>query len=258
MTEKNQFERAMKATIENAEEFLRNSKILGDRGSVGHATSLAVLGFEEAHKAYLISFFLPIFDGMISEDYRDRLRSHIVKHEWKQLRAKQFRTGLELLLKTGGLSEDSRRFLGIPVLSEIEPSTEYAFSKKLNIIKNDGLYTDPFRNPIWYPLGIKAETLEAVQALASTQIESVKRIVKVLTTMRFLPNTILGSVRNELTSLSKTLRELEKEGDSSLDKLEERFSKHGEIGKIIASLALEYLRSERLRQIKREKERIER
>ncbi|MHA3964575.1 MAG: AbiV family abortive infection protein [Candidatus Thorarchaeota archaeon SMTZ1-45] len=255
MTERNQVERAIKVTLENAQELLRNSRVLEKQDSIGHATSLAVLGFEEAHKAYLTSFFLPLFDGIISQEYRDDLRGHLKKHEWKQLHAKEFRTGLEYLLKSGGLSEDTRELLGIPVLSKITPSTEYAFSKKLNKMKNDGLYADPFRNPIWYPAGIKLETLKAVQELAATQIKSVKRIVTVLSAVRFLPSKMIEPIRNELALLSSTLDELKK-GISNFDELKEKLSEFGETGSIMASLVTLYLGSERMKQIQREKKRM--
>ena len=66
MIDKKVIEIAMKETLKNAEEFLQDSRILQKKGSIGHATSLAILGFEEAHKAYLVSLFHPIFDGLIS------------------------------------------------------------------------------------------------------------------------------------------------------------------------------------------------
>ena len=227
------------------------------RGSIGHATSLAILGFEEAHKAYLISFFLPIFDEIVSEEFRNELRGHLKMHEWKQLHAKEFRTVLEYLLKSGELSEDTRELLGIPVLSEITPSTEYAFSKKLNKMKNDGLYTDPFRIPIWYPSGIKVETLKAVQDLTRTQIKSIKRIVNLILVVGFLPNIVLKPIKSELGGIVSTLNELRTKGISNFDELEKRLSEFGETGKIIASLARLYLGSERMKQIQREKKRIE-
>lgn len=184
------------------------------------------------------------------------MRGHLKKHEWKQLHAKEFRTGLEYLLKSGELSEDTRELLGIPVLSEITPSTEYAFSKKLNKMKNDGLYTDPFRIPIWYPSGMKIETLEAVHDLAGTQIKSVKRIVKLILVVGFLPSTILESIRNELEGIFSTLDELKTKGITNFDELEGRLSEFGETGKIIASLARLYLGSERMKKIQGEKKRI--
>ncbi len=123
-------------------------------------------------------------------------------------------------------------------------------------MKNDGLYTDPFRNPIWYPSGIQIETLKAVQNLARTQIKSVKRIVKVLPALGLLPSMILKPIKNEFALLSSTLNELKKKGISNFEELEEKLSEFGETGKIVASIATLYLGSERMKHIQREKRRM--
>jgi AbiV family abortive infection protein len=257
MVDNRQIERAMKATLDNAEEFLRDSERLQKHGSIGHATSLAILGFEEAHKAYLISLFHSLFDGIVSEDYRKQLKHHFSKHPWKQLHAKEFRAGLEHLMKSGELPEDIRKRLGIPNLSEIEQGTDYAFSMRLDRMKNDGFYTDPFRNPVWFPSGINVETLESVQNLASTQIQSVKRTVMSLPMLDLLPSRLLQSIRDELIGVASALNEAQKESAYDINLLEKKLSEFGDGGKIVASLTRSYFAGERMKQIEKEKKRLQ-
>lgn len=71
---------AMKESLANARQFLDDSLTLAGMGSAGHAASLAVLGFEEAHKAYLLITLLPVFDDYIPSTYRKRLMTGLANH----------------------------------------------------------------------------------------------------------------------------------------------------------------------------------
>lgn len=257
MIDKKVIEIAMKETLKNAEEFLQDSRILQKKGSIGHATSLAILGFEEAHKAYLISLFHPIFDGLVSEDYRKELKSQFTKHQWKQLGAKEFRTGLELLLKSGELSDDVRDRLGIPSLSEMESDTDYAFSMRLNKMKNDGFYTDPFRKPFWCPSGIRDETLKSVQSLTETQIKSIKRTLVGITRANLIPDAIIQSIRDELSKPLLILKESQKDEIINMEELEDKLSKSSDAGKIITSVLKSYIANERFKLIEKEQKKLQ-
>ena len=256
MIDKKMIEIAMKETLKNAEEFLQDSRILQKKGSIGHATSLAILGFEEAHKAYLISLFHPIFDGLVSEDYRKELKSQLTKHQWKQLGAKEFRTGLELLMKSGELSDDVRDRLGIPSLSEMESDTDYAFSMRLDKMKNDGFYTDPFRKPFWCPSGIRDETLKSVQSLTETQIKSIKRTLVGITRLTLIPDTI-QSTRDELSKSLLILKESQKDGINNIEELVDKLSKSNDAGKIIASVLKSNIANERVKLIEKERKKLQ-
>jgi len=253
MTDRKNTVKAMKVTIGNAKRFLKDSKILQKNGSVGHATSLAILGYEEAHKAYLLAHFLPIFDGLTSEEYRRDLKSQIRDHQWKQLYAKEFRIGLEGLLVSGIMSEEERIDLGIPTLSELKAGTDFAFTKRLNQLKNDGFYSGSFRIPVWNPSDMKESVLKIIQSLLESQIRSVEYIVKILSILHLLPKAMIGSVKAQLKELIDTLGNAQTEGVTNLAEITKKLSKHGVAGKHLAGLVKHSAEDERLKEIDKEK-----
>jgi len=67
-------------SYDNARAFIKDAEILVDKGTPGHACSLAILGFEEMAKA-LVCFFVAL--GIIERDDKiveDVFKSHKVKH----------------------------------------------------------------------------------------------------------------------------------------------------------------------------------
>lgn len=181
-------QKAMRLTLDNARRFFEDSKILGQEGSVGHATSLAILGFEEAHKAYLLSQFLSLFDGIYTEQYREELEKKLCDHAWKQSYAKEFRVGLEVLLESMG--EDEREELGLTTYEELKKVTEIAFLENPNEIKNAGFYSDPFTDPVWTPRNMKKKTWKAVLKLLRTHINSVEQTVHWLSWLSAFPEPL--------------------------------------------------------------------
>jgi AbiV family abortive infection protein len=257
MVERRQVERAMKLALENSEDFVRDSKKLQEIGSLGHATSLAILGFEEAHKAYLISSFHPLFDGLIREEYRNGLRENLRNHSWKQLYAKEFRTAFECMLAENDLFADEKEILELPSLSEMKIGTEFAFSKQLDKMKNDGFYTDPFKEPIWYPSATGAEVLEKAQNLLMTQIKSVKRFIEKFTSLDLIPESVVKSAKDEVFGILSIVSDFEKEGIPNLKIIEEKLSAFGEAGKLIMAIIKSYYGSEQMKHIQNEKKKTD-
>lgn len=250
MAKRIDIEKAMRMTLDNARRFYKDSTILGKEGSIGHATSLAILGFEEAHKAYLLSNFLPIFDEIHTVEYRVQLELQLRDHAWKQLYAKEFRIGLEALLKSQALDDESRELIGLADVSELEDGTTLAFSEKLNDLKNQGFYSDAFSSPIWNPADIEKSTLKAVLGLLKSHIISVETTIYWLSRLNTIPSMFVKPVKQEMMELVSILRD-----SKSVDELKVKLKEYGEIGEQVISIADKKQFDPRIKSISKEKRR---
>jgi len=248
-----EIEESIRITMRNARRFLEDSKILGENGSVGHTTSLAILGYEEAHKVNILTLFHPLFDGLVSEENRRDLVSQMRDHLWKQIHAKEFLLGLEMLLESGAMSEEDRTLMGIPSLSELKTGTDLAFSERLDKMKNDGFYSDPIADPVWDPSNMEKQTLEAAQKLLETHIKSIERAVEML--LKGIPDNVMEPARSMMKQILMTLDQARTEGTVDLDELAEKLASQGDIGRIIGTLLKAALSDERLDELDQEKKR---
>jgi len=253
MTRGKNVEESMIVTLENARRFFLDSKILQKKESIGHATSLAILGFEEAHKAYLLSLFHPLLDGLVSEEYRSDLRGQLRDHTWKQIHAKSFRTCLEALLDSGAISEEERIKVGFPTLVDLKESTDFAFSERLNKMKNDGFYSELRGGTIWTPSKMSEVALIAVQKLLETQIKSVEKMIKRFSETDGISRDEIESTRTNIKELLSTLRDAEASGISNIEEFEKLVAKHGELGDFVSVIARAFVSDERFKVIQQEK-----
>ena len=245
-------ERSVRITMRNARRFLEDSKILGENGSVGHATSLAILGYEEAHKAYILTLLHPVYDGLEGEEYRRTLASQLRDHSWKQIYAKEFRLGLEMLLESGAMSEEDRILIGIPSLPELKAGTDLAFSERLDKMKNDGFYSDPFVDPVWDPSDMERKTLETIQKLLETHIKSTERVVKMLPLLKLVPGSTVEEARSKMKQVLATIAQAQTEGTTTVGELAEKLTSQGDIGRMIGAIVKTAPGDERLEKVKQE------
>ncbi len=153
-------QKAIQSTFENAERFLKDSEILQENGSIGHATSLAILGYEEAQKAFELTKFHPLFSEFYTVEYLEELKAQLKDHIWKHIHAKQLGVSLEAIIASGGFSDSLLGELGFPSEMELQEATEFASSKNLDKMKNDGLYVDAFKDPFWTPSATTTASVE--------------------------------------------------------------------------------------------------
>ncbi|MHA2143242.1 MAG: AbiV family abortive infection protein [Candidatus Thorarchaeota archaeon] len=242
-------QKAMRITLDNARRFFEDSKILGQEGSMGHATSLAILGFEEAHKAYLLSQFLSIFDEIYTEQYREELEQKLCDHEWKQSYAKEFRVGLEVLLES--MSEVERNELGLTTHEELRKGTEIAFLENPNDLKNAGFYSDPFTSPVWNPSDMKKKTWNAMLKLLRTHINSVEQTVHWLSWLSALPRQFRKYVRERMVEIWANLLDVK-----GLDELQKQLTEYEEAGDYLFKLVKAALTDERINEIRQDREQL--
>jgi AbiV family abortive infection protein len=247
-------QKAIKSTYENAQRFLRDSEILHKKGSLGHAASLAILGYEEAMKAFELTKFHPVFEGIYPEAELLSLKEQLRSHQWKQNSAIGLRVGVEALIHSDAISEIERVEMGFPSVEELQQGTDFALSEKLDSLKNDGLYVDAFRNPFWSPFTTTEVTVKFTQLLLKTQLKTVGKVVEQLTSIDGLSNQVLAPIKIELKEVVALLEQAQKEGVKELDELENRLSKHnGIIGKFALSLAKAYVGDSRFKTINKER-----
>jgi len=235
MTQKD-IQESVRGAYENAKRFLKDSKTLQEKGSLGHATSLAILGYEEAMKAYQLTKFHPFLSPFYSQDDLDLLKKRLFKsHNWKQHSALEYRISMEPILET--IPEKERIELGLPSKSELQKGTEFAFSEKLDKMKNDGFYVDAFRIPSpWFPSDTNLTSVEFAQNLLKTQLKSVEIAVKGISQFDKFEPELLESKKDEVIEVVTMLEKAQAEDVTELEVLAKRMSKHGFAGKLIASL----------------------
>ena len=245
-------QKAIQSTYENAQRFLDDSKALQERGSIGHATSLAILGYEEAMKSYELTKFHPFFDEFYSKKERDYLRGVLRFHPSKQTSALLFRIGLEAMLSSETFTEEERKELGLPSKKELVEGTDFAFVEKLNDMKNNGFYVDAFQNPFWSPSAMNENSVVFTQKLLETQLESVGKVVKIVSQLDEFPKSTLERAKEEFNQLFSTLQQLTDDGVKETDQIDRRLSDFGVVGKIISALAKVSDNDKRLKAIKNE------
>ncbi len=246
---KEKIQTAIQSTFENAQRFLEDSKALQERGSFGHATSLAILGYEEAMKSFELTKFHPFYDAFYSEEDRKILEEQLFSHAWKQNSALKLRVALESILDSGIISEEDRIEVGFPSKTELVEGTEFAFSEKLNDMKNDGFYVDASRNPFWFPQRMNETFVKFAQQLLSSQLDTVRKVVEILSQLNEFPDEVVKQVKEGIVKLVSTLKLAEEEGVKELDELERRLAEHGIEGKIVSSLARSFFNDEKFRKI---------
>ncbi|MFQ5885210.1 MAG: AbiV family abortive infection protein [Thermoplasmata archaeon] len=162
--DKNSLTTAMRAALENAHQFLTDSMTLEEKGSLGHATSLAILGFEEAHKAYLLVLLLPCFEGIIPSSFKKKVETQIRDHRFKLRMAIGFQAFMTYVMYLE-MDDQERTVFKEKAANYREKSEKY--ETDLNKVKNDGFYVEPFRKGgMWSPASATERELHrALEAL---------------------------------------------------------------------------------------------
>ncbi|MHA2323043.1 MAG: AbiV family abortive infection protein [Candidatus Thorarchaeota archaeon] len=193
---------AMDLARNNAYQFLKDSETLAGVGSIGHATSLAILGFEEAHKAYLLVVYLPCFDGLIPDSFRKEVKKQIRDHIYKQKMAINFQAFMSFLIYRQLEGQDKNEFKK-KLVAYRESSKRY--NPNLNIVKNDGFYVDPFRKSgIWGPMNTSSDELIRAQEALKIHLEMVDSIYNFYSTLDIeIPEDIYKDARKIGFALQK-------------------------------------------------------
>ena len=190
--------KGMQKSLANARTFLEDSKLLRKAGSVGHAASLAVLGFEEAHKAYLLIMLLPSMQSFSPAKYKKDTKNQIQNHMYKQRMALGYQIFVQFL-SLQLLSDDRKT----ETTASIKESLEKSKDTNLNTIKNDGFYVNPFTSAgVWDPATMPVEKLELTQTLLETHIRLIEHVIE------FYSREDLGlpsDVMNEITRLARAI-----------------------------------------------------
>jgi len=167
-----------KLAYENAKRLLNCSKLLGEQGYFGPATSLAILGAEEAIKSLDLLFLKPIVEG--KESFSPYFWSHKKKHASIES-CQGIMVGLETISEVlddlkdkikndatydlSQLSSELSSFIKKKFLEEkdhIDSKIQNGSKwwKQANRKKNEGLYVD-FENGKWKdPVEITSEEFE--------------------------------------------------------------------------------------------------
>lgn len=249
---------AIRSTYENAQRFLKDSKILQKKGSYGHATSLAILGYEEAMKAFQLAKFHPFLKEFYSKDDLELLKQRLsTSHFWKQNYALEFRIALEAILNSDIITDLERLELGFPSRKDLQMGTEFAISEKLLDMKNDGFYVDAFREPFWSPSDTSKTTVKFAQKILETQLESIEAVVEFFTKLDKLPEQSRQELRQDLDDFIAILTQAKKDGVRNLAVIEERLSKFGIFARIFPILAKARITDERFKLVKKDKKKQE-
>lgn len=129
--------------LKNANQFCKDAVLLKGSGSLGHAYSLAVLGFEELSKFWIgMDLFFDVYDEE-SEEVKEVQKDHVNKQilGWNQVIA--FFT-LEYLEKTSKKEELSEL---IHLLSEGQLSLK-AYNKKFRLLVESEVKENPDMKPM--------------------------------------------------------------------------------------------------------------
>jgi AbiV family abortive infection protein len=229
--------KAIGLTLDNSRQFLEDAKLLKKSGSIGHATSLAVLGYEEAHKAYLLTFFLPVLEELVDAEYRSKLKTDIKKHEMKHRRAFAFRKGIDLLSNTSASS--LLDFILRSPFENLKSSTLFASSINLNRLKNEGLYVDVLSSAdIIGPDQVTEGDYVQVKELLESHIGAMKMIVAFYSDeLLVIPTDIIEAAKCSKTIIARLVKDPKTSGEaiSELRSL-------GEIGSLIAEIVDAFVR----------------
>ncbi len=242
---------AIQRTYTNAQRLLKDSETLEKKGSFASAVSLAILGYEEAMKAYQLTKYHPIFDGFFAKADLILLQKQLTSHFWKQTFALELRISLEAIIDA--LSEKERKEIGMPSRKELQEGTTFAITEKLEQMKNDGFYVDAFRSPMWFPSAMNKTSVKFAQQLLRTQLDSVKEVVRILSQVDKIPEQERESAKSELKEIAHSLRQVQKDEVNDLEDLDRRMEKYGVVGKIISSLARAYISDERFELFEKER-----
>lgn len=223
--------KAIGLTLDNSRQFLEDAKLLKKSGSIGHATSLAILGYEEAHKAYLLTFFLPVFEELIDAKYRSKLKADIKKHKMKHRRAITFRKGIDLLSNTSASS--LLDFILRSPFENLKSSTLFASSINLDRLKNEGLYVDAMNSAdIIGPDQVAEEDYAQVKELLESHIGAMKTIVAFYSDESLvIPTDIIEAAKDSKTIIAQLVK-----GQKDLGKAISELKNSGEIGSLIAEV----------------------
>lgn len=229
--------KAIGLTLDNSRQFLKDAELLKMSGSIGHATSLAILGYEEAHKAYLLTFFLPVLEELIDAEHRSKLKTDIRKHEMKHRRAFAFRKGIALLSKTSASS--LLDFILRSPFENLKSSTLFASSINLNRLKNKGLYVDALSSAdIIGPDQVTEEDYAQVKELLESHIGAMKMIVEFYSDeLLVIPTDIAEAAKRSKTIIAQLMK-----GQKNLGEAISELKNSGEIGSLIAEVMEEFER----------------
>jgi len=245
---------AIRSTYENAHRFLKDSKLLQKNGSYGHATSLAILGYEEAMKAFQLAKFHPFLEKFYSINDLELLEQRLsTSHFWKQNYALEFRVALEAILDPNIVSDLDRLAMGFPSKEDLQVGTEFAISDKLLDMKNDGFYVDAFRNPFWSPSYTPKTRVKLAQKILETQLESIAAVVELFSELNKLPEQSLQRLKRDLSEYLSVLNQAKKDGVTDLAVIEERLFKFGIFGKFFSLLSEVRITDERFKLVKNDK-----
>ncbi|MHA2046743.1 MAG: AbiV family abortive infection protein [Candidatus Thorarchaeota archaeon] len=225
--------RAMSESLINAKQFLTDSKLLAQGGSIGHATSLAVLGFEEAHKAYLLIQLLPAMELYFNSRQKRDVRRQLDRHSYKLTMAIGFQAFFQYMAyKQGSPTEKERLETKLSEMKNLRESKEDLSNRLgsyLNTLKNKGFYVEPGFGvkSFWSPSEMLSSDLEDAIQLLESHIALVQDIVEFYMDPDFL---IPDDVHNEV---SKVTRVLGSQRGKRLNSLRKDIEEAGEVGEFI-------------------------
>jgi AbiV family abortive infection protein len=218
-TEPNKILQAMTQSLLNAKQFLHDSKVLSMEKSLGHATSLAILGFEEAHKAYLLIQLLPIMEKYTPARQKKDVRRQLDKHLYKLKTAMGYQVFLQYLAYEYS-SEAQRKNLKERFLKMKEHRDKNPALKKkplgfyLNKLKNRGFYVEPFAaDGVWTPSDMPSSDFEGACDLLQLHIALVQDVVE----FYLDPDLVLpDEVHTEMSKISRAIAQTRGRGLSRL------------------------------------------
>jgi AbiV family abortive infection protein len=171
------YSKAAKSSLENAEQWLKDSKLLLEHRSFGHASALLRFAVEEGVKAYVCWFtsekIWPIENKMI----RDVFWDHTVKNEF-------FMSFLLGLMVREKFRSWERLLEGLPKFSQEQISEGLEEFEKMiastERMRQRTIYVDvnPERKEIETPLEIGKEEPKNILMLAESFIKTVRNIVE--------------------------------------------------------------------------------
>jgi AbiV family abortive infection protein len=232
--------KAMSQTIINAKQFLEDSRVLAKNNSLGHATSLAILGFEEAHKAYLLIQLHPSMEDYIPSKHRKDVMKQLAQHLYKLKMGLAYQVFFQYLAYENGSASEREKIketlLRVKELREKSKQfQDTPFEARQNATKNKGFYVDPFTSVgVWSPTNMLQEELDSAQSLLESHISLVQDVVEFYIALDF---QIPEEVHDEMNILSRALNNSRGKGLASLKR---ELDRGGETGKEVRGF-LEFL-----------------
>lgn len=173
------YEQAMKLSLENAERFIEDAKILIQNSSFGHALALSIFGDEEIAKSYVCWFVVNKLMPASSIVAKEIFRDHYAKHEnqiWLHivaLLAEQASSGeikLEQIIKEGLMVRKDQLEKDLEKLNRLSIDREE--------LRKRGIYVDIRKNKVLSPRLIQREEAEEVLGGVKYRLEYIRKFMK--------------------------------------------------------------------------------